>query len=86
MAGVNTILRIIGATLALVVIAFTTAVGYTLMDPISTQLGAPSVAGWTDVNFLYFASLGFIGLTLVVIVWLIVAPVRNDVRQDVRRP
>lgn len=86
MAGVNTILRIIGAVLSLLVIAFVTAVGYTLMDPISKQMGHHPNLGWSDPNILMFAALGFIGLTLTVIVWLTVAPIRNDVRQDVRRP
>lgn len=87
MAGVNTILRIIGATLSLAVITFVTWVGVKLYEPISDSIGSPPAAlNWPEVSFIFFMSLGLIGLTLSVIIWLIVAPVRNDVRQDVQRP
>jgi uncharacterized membrane protein (UPF0182 family) len=86
MAGVNTILRIIGAAMSLTVIIFVTGVGVTLYEPINKNIGAPSPAGWADVNWLFFMSLGLIGLTIAIIIWLIVAPIRQDVRQEVRRP
>lgn len=83
MAGVNTILRIIGATLSLFVIIFVSAVGITLIEPIASALGvAPAGLGWPDVGFTFFMSLGLIGLGIVVIIWLIFAPIRNDIRQD----
>lgn len=86
MAGVNTILRIIGAALSLIVIIFVTAVGTTLIEPIAQSLGAPAIGSWVQLDMMFFSALGLIGLVIVVIIWLIVAPVRNDVRQDVRRP
>lgn len=84
MAGVNTILRIIGAGLSLFVIIFVSGVGITLIEPISKNLGStPASLGWPDVNFIFFMALGLIGLVIVVFIWLIVAPIRNDVRQEV---
>lgn len=83
MAGVNTILRIIGSGLSLFVIIFVSVVGVTLYEPINQSLGStPASLGWPDVNFIFFMALGLIGLVIVVIIWLIFAPIRNDVRQD----
>lgn len=86
MAGVNTVLRIIGAVLSLVIIFFVTSIGTTLIEPIARSLGAPAIGSWSQLNMMFFAALGLIGLVIVVIVWLIAAPVREDVRQDIRRP
>lgn len=91
MAGADTILRIIGAILSLFIIAFVTAVGFALMDPIFVNVIDPELMqslGWgTPQNtVMMFAGLGFIGLSLTVIIWLKVAPVRDDVRQDTGPP
>lgn len=86
MPGANSILRIIGAVLALIVVIVVTGVGYALMDPISQQTGHHPQLGWSNPNILMFAGLGLIGLTIVIIYWMIFGPIRNDVRQDVRRP
>lgn len=86
MAGVNTILRIIGAALVLLILFVVTAVGFELIEPIWRSLGQPAESSWERPNFMLFMSLGLVGLVFVVITWLIVAPIRNDVRQDVRRP
>jgi len=87
MAGVNTVLRVIGGTMSLIVITFVAVVGVTLYEPIAVQVGdTPAGLGWPDVNILFFMALGLIGLVLVVFVWMWVAPIRNDVRQERRRP
>jgi len=87
MAGADTIIRIVVGTLAIVVFAFVTAVGFNLMDPIFQATGPPPGLGWGDgSNIMLFAGLGLIGMGLVVIIWMWVAPVRQDVRQDQRGP
>jgi hypothetical protein len=86
MAGVDTVIRVIGAVMSLVVIAFVTAVGVTLYEPIAAELGGPPASlGWSDSNFLFFMALGLIGLVLTVFVWMWVSPIREDTRQDVQR-
>lgn len=89
MAGVDTVLRLIGATMALVVIPFVAAVGYAIMDPIYNNVITPSLftgLGWGAPQkvIMLFAGLAFIGLTGVVIVWWIVSPAREDVRQGLQ--
>lgn len=90
MAGVDTILRLVGGTIALLFILFVVAVWTTLWDPIYNNVIDPQLMsdlGWgtpQDVVGL-FAALAFIGLSMTVIVWWMVAPAREDVRQDVRR-
>lgn len=87
MAGVNSVIRVIAAILTLLVLIFVTGVGLALYEPIARSLGdTPASLGWSDPNFLFFMALGLVGLTITVIIWLIVAPVRNDVRQETRRP
>jgi len=91
MAGVDTIFRIVGAIMSLFVIGFITAVGYSLIDPISQSVISDSLMtrlGWgnPDGTVITFMGLGLIGLTLTVLIWLKVAPIRNDVRQEQRPP
>jgi len=86
MAGVNTVLRIIGAILFLFVLMFVSAVGVTLLDGIVPHVGAPASLNWPEFDFYFFMSLGLVGLGIVVIVWLISAPIRNDVRQEQQGP
>lgn len=86
MAGVDSIIRVIAAPIVLLIILFTSWVGVTLYDPISQSLaGPPAALGWSDPRFYFFMALGLVSLSLVVIVWLWVSPIRSDVRQDVNR-
>lgn len=89
MHRVNLILRVVFVGLGLTIVAFTTAVGYALFDPIHSNLTFGDLpAGWgggPDVVML-FAGLAFIGLSIVLIVWLIVGSIRDDVRQETTRP
>lgn len=91
MAGVDTIFKLIGGTVFLVVLLFVTAVGFTLVDPIYNQvLDLPLLAnlGWGDPGMvvLLFMGLSLIGLGIVVIIWWIASPIRDDVRQDTQGP
>lgn len=91
MAGADTIFKLVGGTLTLVILIFVVGVGFTLVDPIYNQvLDLPllSSLGWGDPGSiaLLFMGLSLIGLGLVVIVWWIASPIRDDVRQDTRQP
>lgn len=91
MAGADTIIKLIGATVFLVVLLFVVAVGFTLADPIYNQvLDATLLSdlGWGNPGMvvMLFMGLSLIGLGIVVILWFIVSPIRDDVRQDQRRP
>lgn len=87
MVGADTILRLIGATMALAFIIFVVGVFVMLVEPIQANLTLGDLpAGWgtpQDTIFL-FGGLAFVGLLLTVIIWWLVAPAREDVRQDVR--
>jgi len=73
--------------MSLIVIAFVSVVGVTLYEPIAATVdGPPASLGWPDVNIIFFMALGLIGLVLVVFVWMWVAPIRRDVRQERQRP
>lgn len=91
MAGADTIIKLIGATVFLVVLLFVVGVGYTLADPIYNQvLDATLLSdlGWGNPGMvvMLFMGLSLIGLGIVVIIWFIVSPIRDDVRQDQRQP
>lgn len=90
MSGADTVLRVIGAILAIVVILFVSAVGLALTEPIyqnTIDVALMESLGWgaPQDTLMMFFGLGFIGLSLVVIIWLIASPIRDDVRQS-RRP
>lgn len=88
MAGADTILRVIGAILFLLVLAFVTAVGINIIDPIYQGLsGPPSSLGWGPLQDIVYRwmTIGLIGMGIVVIIWMWVSPIRDDVRQDVER-
>lgn len=91
MVGTNTILRLIGGTIFLVALLFIVAVGFTLADPIYNQVidsTLMSDLGWGDPAMvaMLFMGLSLIGMGIVVIIWWIVSPIRDDVRQDTRQP
>lgn len=86
MAGVDTVIRVVAGTLALFVIAFVTGVGFMLLDPIYANVIDPDLMeslGWGSPQnvVMLFAALAFIGLSMVVIIWWIASPARQDVRQ-----
>lgn len=91
MVGADTIIRLIGSTLALFVLVFVAGVGYMLADPIYNDVIDPQEMtdlGWgapQDVVML-FMGLAMIGIVIVIILWWIVAPARQDVRQEAGPP
>ena len=89
MASADGVIRVIGATIAVLVIIFVGGVGYQLVDPIYHNVIDESTMeslGWGTPQFttIRFMGLGLVGLLLATMVWLWVAPIREDVRQDQR--
>lgn len=89
MVGVDTILRLVGATMALAFIIFAVGIFVMLFEPIRNSLTLNDLpAGWGtphDTVFL-FAALAFAGLLITIFVWWLVSPAREDVRQNVGGP
>ena len=90
MAGADTVLRLVFGTMSIITVAFVAAVGYTVMDPIFAQRNTELMTGlgWGTPHetVMLFAGLAFIGISMVVILWWLVAPVRQDVRQQAGPP
>lgn len=88
MAGIDTVLRLIGGTLAIVCIIVIAFFGVKVIDPVFNNLtfnDMPAVWG-SPQNVVYlFMTLAAIGLIAVVAIWWLVAPVRDDVRQEIQR-
>lgn len=95
MANINQaasrIIQLIMITLSLLVIIFVAGIYFALTDPIYNNVIDPAQMtrlGWgtpQDTTML-FAGLAFAGLVLVLIIWWIVSPVKNDVRQNTGPP
>lgn len=91
MVGADSVVKLIAATVFMLVLLFIVGVGFTLAEPIFNQVLDQSLMGslgWGDPGTvaLLFMGLGLVGLGLVVILWWIVGWVRDDVRQDRRVP
>ena len=86
MSGADSILRVLGATVAAAVIIITSWIGVRLMDPFTKNMPAPAESlGWPAFGTIYeFMTLGLVGLSLVVFVWLILGRVRQDTRQELQ--
>lgn len=88
MSAVRLVLRIILATAIVIAVGATGLLGFMVLEPIANTLsGPPSGLGWGDLtgNVLMFGSLGVLGLLLVLILWFVYAPIRQDRRQQFRR-
>ena len=88
MAGADTVLRIIGAVIALMVVGITMGVGYQVLDPFYLNMDRTAInsLGWADGSLVMeFVGLGLLALAVVVSLWMWVVPIRDDVRQDLER-
>jgi len=88
-AGVNTILRLAGGAITVAVIVITGAVTAQVADGMINNMDfSAAVALWgLDGTGAYFwAGIALAGLAIVVMLWMIFAPIRNDVRQELQRP
>jgi len=84
--GVALMLRIMFGVMGLLVVGTVAVFGLQFIEPIGGVLSTPASLGWAnplDVVIRMFA-LGAVGLLLVIIIWLVAAPIRNDRRQTFR--
>lgn len=89
MAGANTLFRIVATLVVLAAIAIITPVMYLILDALflNMDFSAAKEMGWDNRDTLMkFAGLSLVGLSIVMILWMILAPIRQDVRQDVGPP
>lgn len=82
------ILRIVFFPVMLITIGAIALIGFGLIEPFQQSLsGPPSSLGWgaPGANVLTFGSVAFVTLMLVIAIWFISAPIRNDRRQQFGR-
>jgi hypothetical protein len=83
------IFRVIFATITVIALGAISVVGYiAVVEPFAqAPLGPPGTLGWgaTDDTAVQYAMLGLLGLMVVLVVWMVSAPIRRDRRQEVRR-
>jgi len=88
MSAAGLVLRIIVASVLVITIGTIAVFGFTVLEPFYSAFGEPPASlGWGSpaLNTVTFAALGFLGLIVVLIVWFVSAPIRNDRRQGYRR-
>lgn len=81
------ILRTIFGTVLIIVLGTMAVFGVQIVEPMYFGFGEPpSSLGWGEpgLNALVFMSFGLIGLLLVIVLYMVFAPIQNDVRQEVR--
>lgn len=87
MSAAGLIVRIVFASVIIITLGVIAVFGFTIIEPFYTSFGdPPSSLDWGSPGSitLLFSSFGFIGLMLVLVIWLIVAPIREDRRQQIR--
>lgn len=87
MSAASLVLRIVVATVAVLTLGTIFVFGFTVIEPFYFAFGEPpSSLGWGSpaLNTLAFASVGMLGLFLVLIIWTVYAPIRLDQRQQYR--
>jgi TRAP-type C4-dicarboxylate transport system permease small subunit len=87
MSAARLILRIIIATVIVITLGVIAIFGFQVIEPFYGAFGDPPASlGWGTpaTKTLAFASFGFIGLFLVLIIWFVYAPIREDRRQQYR--
>lgn len=87
MSAAALILRIVFATVIVIVIGTIGVFGFTVIEPFYAAFGEPpSSLGWGSPasTTLLFAAIAILGLLLVVVIWLVAAPIRRDQRQQFR--
>lgn len=82
------ILRTLFFPVMLVTIGIIGLFGFMVLEPFQAALGGPpSSLGWGTPGgtVMTFASVGLVTLLLVIAIWYVAAPIRNDRRQQFRR-
>jgi len=88
MSAAALILRIMFGTVTVIVLGVTSVFGFIILEPFAAAFGTPGgLPGWSGLgsHTLMFTSMGMLGLLLVLVLWFVYAPIRNDRRQQFRR-
>ena len=87
MSAAALIMRIVIASVAVIAVGAIGVIGFMVIEPFYVAFGdPPSGLGWGSPGggALTFASFGFIGLLITLVIWFVSAPIRNDQRQGYR--
>jgi len=86
MTAARLILRIIMATATVIAIGAIGVLGFMTIEPFFNAFGEPTGLGDATPagNVMLFGSLGVLGLLLVLVLWFVYAPIREDKRQQFR--
>lgn len=81
------IIRMMFASVFVLVVAIIGVFGFLVLEPFYGSFGEPpSSLGWSSPGTTNIAmvSFAFIALLMVVVIWLIAAPIQQDRRQQIR--
>ena len=87
MSAARLIVRICGATVLIIIAGAFATFGFTILEPMYAAFGEPPAAlGWgkPGADALEFASVGMLGTMLVIVIYFVYAPIREDQRQQYR--
>lgn len=82
------ILAIIVATVTVITLGVVAVIGIGVIEPFAAELsGPPESLGWGNPasNVLTFGAAALLALILVLMIWLVAMPIKEDRRQEVRR-
>ena len=85
MSATSLLFRMMFGTVMVIVLGMCAAVaGVFVIEPIHFALGgvAPVIEGNPSSQVILFSSVSLIGLISVLLVWMVAAPIRRDVRQE----
>ncbi len=87
MSVASQVFRIIIFPIILITVGTIAVFGFIVIEPFFSALGEPPAGlGWGSpaLKTMTFASFGFLGLILVLVIWFWYAPIREDRRQQYR--
>lgn len=87
MSAAGLVIRIIIGSVAAIAVGAIGVFGFTVIEPFYVGLaGPPESLGWgtPGTTTVMFASFGILGLLLVLVIWLVAAPIQRDQRQQLR--
>lgn len=81
------VIRIIVATITVIAVGAIGVLGFMVIEPFFLAFGEPPAAlnwGTPASTTVMFASFGLLGLLLVLMIWVVYSPIRQDQRQQYR--
>ncbi len=87
MSAAGLIVRIMIATITVIALGAIAVFSLVAVEPFYTAFGDPPASlGWGDPaqSTMVFFAAGFIALIMVLVIWFVSAPIRNDRRQGYR--